>query len=134
MFTQQTLHTIHTIMKGDLNAQHLVWWRTMQILLGIALSEDTYFLRTPTVQSRSRQAATCDPRRHFALFSRTRAIRFKTGSLNLKKKVISMTSYNHREYVVFRTEYCHWNLCIRSAMTPASSHVLLLRAGKRNAR
>jgi hypothetical protein len=37
-----------------------------------------------------------------------------------------MTSYNHREYVVFRTEYCHWNLYISSAMTPTSSHVLLL--------
>lgn len=32
-----------------------------------------------------RQAGTCDPRRHFARLSRTRVIRFKTGSLKLKK-------------------------------------------------
>jgi hypothetical protein len=46
------------------------------------------FLRTPTVQSRGRQAGTCDPRRHLARLSRTRVIRFKTGSLYLKKKAI----------------------------------------------
>jgi hypothetical protein len=85
MCIQQTLYTVHTIVKGDLNAHPVVSCSTMQILLSITQSEDICFLRTPTVHSRGRQARTCDPRRHFALLSRMRAIRFKTGSLNLKK-------------------------------------------------
>jgi hypothetical protein len=49
---------------------------------GYSIIGGHFFLRAPTVQSRGRQAATCDPRRHFVRLSRTRAFRFKMGSLN----------------------------------------------------
>jgi hypothetical protein len=84
---QQTIHIVQTLIMGDVNTQHVLWWRNMRIHTGYFVIGGHLFLRAPTVQSRGRQTATCDPRRHFVRLSLTRTFRFRLGSLNYKSHI-----------------------------------------------